>query len=293
MKERRGGDRERPGTVPEKVKMKPFLALMRTEETAKIMRRHSDFALISHIAWRARRQDEKEENGLKTGEAFIGDWKEIGFPTRDTYRGSLGRLIATNKITTRTTNRGTIARLVNTGVYNINSEEEPQQIPQQIPQPFPSRAPAEPQQSPTNKNVKNSRREELEREGEAAGAPILEPMKTTDEVHEVLMRAEKLKGLTWEADYMTRRHWPNLSAEQVMEAARECALMADTNASQVGNPMRFWNRRLQEKHVEVLAKKTNRPAWRGEATLAEEVDDLNAKLFQTFCTGRKTRSAGG
>ncbi len=92
------------------------------------------FALSWIIAKRARREP-NHPDGLKVGEALIGDWQDYGF-TRQQYRTALKHLcqqniieiIETNRtrkksttgVTTGVTTAGTKVRLLNTRVWDIN-----------------------------------------------------------------------------------------------------------------------------------------------------------------------------
>ena len=76
--------------------MQGFLKLKRSETTEELLKDHKAFALLTQIACRARRTPGIiVQNGrvmrLKTGEALIGDYWNIGL-TRDEYREAKDRL---------------------------------------------------------------------------------------------------------------------------------------------------------------------------------------------------------
>jgi len=86
----------------------------------------NEFALLSLIAFRARRTDGFNGDGLKIGEALIGDFKSVGLTPR-TYRTAKNRLEKWKKAKFKTTNKGTIAKLINSDIYDINTEESDKQ----------------------------------------------------------------------------------------------------------------------------------------------------------------------
>ena len=103
-----------------------FVGLHRGDQTDCLQRNHPQaFLLLCLIARRARyTEDRCPITGLGFGEAFIGDWKEAGLPSRSSYRCALRRLEASKlcvfKGTKSGTNRGTTATLLPQGVFSIS-----------------------------------------------------------------------------------------------------------------------------------------------------------------------------
>lgn len=102
----------------QKKKRKNFLIAYRSELMEMLISKPNSWAILSLIAYRARRSD-CARTGLKTGEAMIGFNKSLGM-TRQNYRTAIANLQNMGVITTKTTNRGTIARLINSEVWDIN-----------------------------------------------------------------------------------------------------------------------------------------------------------------------------
>lgn len=108
-----------------------FIKLVRGRETEFLIVNHPNaFRLLSIIALRARREP-NDPDGLKPGEAFIGDWKGIGM-TRQEYRTALDilvsrchiKIVETNrtrkKATTGLTTTGTKVMLISLNIYDVN-----------------------------------------------------------------------------------------------------------------------------------------------------------------------------
>jgi hypothetical protein len=99
-----------------------FIQLKRSAATRELLARDPlAFALLTHIALRARWRSELSTRDLETGEALIGDFENYGM-TRREYRTRVRRLVTWRKIEIRTTPKGTIARLISTDVFNINEQ---------------------------------------------------------------------------------------------------------------------------------------------------------------------------
>jgi len=61
--------------------------------------------------------------GIKSGEAFIGDYQNAGLGTQMEYRHSKKVLVRAKLATFRGTNKGTVASLVNTSIFSISAPE--------------------------------------------------------------------------------------------------------------------------------------------------------------------------
>lgn len=133
--------------------MTGFLKFMRSEDAGKLLADSAAWHLLSVIAYRADRE---------TGEAKIGDWKEMGVTSRQTYRSALKRLEAASLVTTKPTTKGTIARLVDTRVFDINRVESNHQGNHQANQQDQKKPTIKPT---TNKKFKNSLIQEVKEMG--------------------------------------------------------------------------------------------------------------------------------
>jgi len=112
------------------------------------------FLLLYQIAYRARRTDSFNRHDLAIGEAFVGDYKEIGL-TEGEYRYAKKYLEDHHFATFRGTNKGTIAKLINFDVFNPNLEDSNGQY--NTPATNQRRTNNEP--TTTNKNDKNDKNE--------------------------------------------------------------------------------------------------------------------------------------
>ena len=91
---------------------------MRSEETHELMRDAATLGLLAIIALRARWRDGFNVNGLKAGEALIGDYQNMGL-TRQQYRSRLANLQEWRFVTTKPTSKGTIVNIINARVFDI------------------------------------------------------------------------------------------------------------------------------------------------------------------------------
>jgi len=100
-----------------------YFALIREDQKA--------FCLLSLVAARARyTEDVCPVTKLGYGQAFIGDFKEAGFKTRQAYRLACKRLFKSGFLTIQGTNKGTIATLLPQDVFSISTlEKEPAKEP--------------------------------------------------------------------------------------------------------------------------------------------------------------------
>lgn len=110
-----------------------FIKLIDSEETDFLLiHKPNAFRLLTIVAKRARRAS-GHPDGLKVGEALIGDWKNTGF-TEQEYRTAKDVLVTRKhfnivetcrtrkKSTTGTTTKGTKVKLISSCVYDINAE---------------------------------------------------------------------------------------------------------------------------------------------------------------------------
>lgn len=144
-----------------------FLKLVRSEESLELIKDPHAFALLTLIAWRARRSAGFNIDDLQPGEAMIGDYASCGL-TRQEYRTALQKLVKWQFVTTQATSKGTVARLMNACVWDIN--EEGATTTSTIKQPSTNQRstisqPSSNHQATTNKKGKNERRVRME-EGE-------------------------------------------------------------------------------------------------------------------------------
>lgn len=130
-----------------------FVKLNRCKETEELLAKEYDcFALLTLIAYRAKRTSEFSALGLKIGEALIGDYKACGLTERR-YRTSKDKLEKWGFATFKATNKGTIATLCNSLIYDINVET--------IDEPNANKRRASDEQATTNKNDKKERNKEV------------------------------------------------------------------------------------------------------------------------------------
>jgi hypothetical protein len=107
--------------------MNGFIMMMRTFNTTELIKDHKAFALLTHIALRARwNKDEFCIHPLEPGQAFIGDCSACGL-TPSESRAAQGRLIKYGLAAFKGTNKGTIATLLNREVYNIFGKVDDEQ----------------------------------------------------------------------------------------------------------------------------------------------------------------------
>ena len=100
----------------------PFLKLMKTKETKELIKSAPNaFLLLTQIALRAKRTNDFNVHGLKSGQALVGDYKSIGLTERK-YRTAKAQLETWGFATFKGTNKGTIANLINSSVFDINEE---------------------------------------------------------------------------------------------------------------------------------------------------------------------------
>lgn len=131
---------------------KTFYKAIRSRDHEELLRRPNEYALLSLIAYRARRTNGFSVDNLRPGEALIGDYEACGL-TRRKYRTALENLKKWGFLTIKPTNKGTIARLINSNIFDINPERCGHQTDHRptIDRPSTDHRPA------TNKNVKNER----------------------------------------------------------------------------------------------------------------------------------------
>lgn len=102
--------------------MNRWVALFCGEDTQILQERYPNaFLLLCQIATRARWKD-CAITGLRTGEAFIGDWKKAGIPTKKAYEVAKERLKRSGLVGFQGGNKGTRAILMDSRVFSINVE---------------------------------------------------------------------------------------------------------------------------------------------------------------------------
>lgn len=134
--------------------MASYIKLMRASTALEDMARsghYEEIVLLMFIAKRARRTPCRI-TGLDVGEAVIGDFKSYGMTERK-YRTAKNNLEKWRFSTFKTTNKGTIAKLIDSTVYDINAEENDEQIDEQAT----SKRQASDEQATSNKNDKNEK----------------------------------------------------------------------------------------------------------------------------------------
>lgn len=100
-----------------------FIQLNRNNEVFSLIKnRHSAYSLLTIIALRARRTTERCFDGLRIGEALIGDYESYG-ATEQIYRSDKKFLEKYGLATFKTTTKGTIAQLTGSIIFDINEEE--------------------------------------------------------------------------------------------------------------------------------------------------------------------------
>lgn len=84
---------------------------------------HNTFILLTVIALRARRNDSFNTDGLRAGEALVGDYASYGLTERE-YRTAKTNLEKWRFSTFKGTGKGTIAKICSSIIYNINLESK-------------------------------------------------------------------------------------------------------------------------------------------------------------------------
>jgi len=100
-----------------------FLKLVRGRDVEDLFRDPLAYTLLSLIAYRARRSEGFNVNGLELGEALIGDHESVGM-TRKQYRVRVNRLVNGGFLAVRRASKGTIARVLDARVFDINCDEK-------------------------------------------------------------------------------------------------------------------------------------------------------------------------
>lgn len=132
----------------------------RTEESLQLATKPEAFMLLWQIAYRAQRKGTFNLHNLKVGEAFLGDYKNLGM-TQGQYRQAKKFLQKHGFATFMGTNKGTIATLTDITVFDLNLEHQNEQG--HTPATNGQRTSNEP--TTTTKNVKNDKNEKNIREG--------------------------------------------------------------------------------------------------------------------------------
>jgi hypothetical protein len=179
-----------------------FVKLIRGPETEFLMNKYPKaFFLLTIIAYSARRYD-GDPDGLKAGEAFIGDWESYDMSERN-YRTAKQILINTRRLeivetnrtrkksTTGTTTRGTKVKLISSDVYDINIIVDDDRADDR---PTTDRRLTDDERR-TNKNIKNEKNEkETIKEKSDIARPSIRSLEAS------LLSNEELEGLTAYSD---------------------------------------------------------------------------------------------
>ncbi len=107
-----------------------WVKFKRSKATEELLKDHNAWALLSLIAYRARRTNEFNIHNLKPGEALIGDHEACGLTQRE-YRTAKKNLEMWNLATFKATNKGTIAKLINSDIFDINLDDNDKQVDSQ------------------------------------------------------------------------------------------------------------------------------------------------------------------
>lgn len=99
----------------------PFVKMMRNKKTGELIKDKNTMHLLTCIAYRAQRTSDFNIDGLKSGQALIGDYVNLDL-SRQEYRTALKKLRKWNLVTIKATSRGTIATLCDDSVFDINQE---------------------------------------------------------------------------------------------------------------------------------------------------------------------------
>ncbi len=104
--------------------MSRWIAMHCGEEIDTLQERHPNaFLLLCQIARRARWKD-CAITGLAMGEAFIGDWKTAGLPSKKAYQVAKSRLEKCGLVNFRGGNRGTRATLMNSTIFSLSQDDK-------------------------------------------------------------------------------------------------------------------------------------------------------------------------
>lgn len=197
--------------------MNGFIKLKRSPELEHlVLTRPSAYILLTLIAFRAKRTNERTFNGLEVGEALVGDYSKY-LSTRRKYRTDVNILKEAQLITTRKSNRGTIAKLADSSIFDINTEEEDHQEDHQK---TTSRPPAG-QQEATNKECKNERMKEV-----YIAAPKVAAPKIPTEFQRIMSFLEETTGAKCPNYPKQAKAWKQMKDAEYTETAMCSAILA-------------------------------------------------------------------
>jgi len=123
--------------------------------------------LFTHCLLKANFQETKWKGNTIPCGSFITSRAKLALEldlTEDQIRYAIECLKSTSEITTKTTNKYTQINVVNWAKYQTDSLDFPQQNNQQSPQPVPNQSPTNPQQIPTDKELKELKKERIKEE---------------------------------------------------------------------------------------------------------------------------------
>ena len=131
-----------------------WVKAMRTDDAMELIQTNPlAYVLLAVIALRSRwKTDGFNPNGLKQGEAFLGDFEEYGMSRRQ-YRTAVAQLDKWGFATFRPTNKGTLAKLTSTAIFYVVHKENGHQTGQR---PATSRPPTG-QRPATNEECKTEK----------------------------------------------------------------------------------------------------------------------------------------
>jgi hypothetical protein len=103
--------------------MSRWIAMHCGEEIDTLQEKHPNaFLLLCQIARRARWKD-CAITGLAMGEAFIGDWKTAGLPSKKAYQVAKSRLEKCGLVDFKGGNKGTRATLTDTRIFSLSQDD--------------------------------------------------------------------------------------------------------------------------------------------------------------------------
>jgi len=205
-----------------------FVKLMDGDQVWDLIKtNHHAFILLTVIALRARSAASNINDGLKPGEALIGDYYNYDM-TKKTYRCAKRALERLHLAAFRGTPRGTVATITAATIYDMRFfiEGTPEGTLKGTPQGT-AGAP--------NRDIEN-----LEKSREAAAARAREAFPDRDEWREAyaeLVGCPELSGLT-KAGFMRALEFGK--PKDLMEAAKACAVDAGGENSGVDHPGKYW-----------------------------------------------------
>ena len=181
-----------------------FLKLMRSEQTAELLKCPTAFALASIIAYRARRNDCFNTHNLSVGEALLGDYRKYGMSERE-YRTAKEKLRKWKIATFQATNKGTIGKLLDESIYDINADDGDGRRDRQETDGATDKRQASDRPETTNKNIRTKERKKKPPISPPGGAAISQELLEQFEEARTLYPGDK-RGLDTEFENLKRKH---------------------------------------------------------------------------------------